>query len=241
MVVVFMQTGNVSFRWDRCVPHSEVKCASCILATNWPCSSEVSPPRGWWRSPLIVVSWSNIGSRWYVCSLGTWFLFWLSFIFVSVWFFFVGTAISVFTRVKFVHMCSVKLVRVVCLLTSGWGSTLISSHSERCGVVGAKGDHTLWLGSVGHLLESLVGNVLGIAASLRLLHCSIQRMIAIIRTVVRSSPIDAMRSSYIIMCPSMTVVMVLGLKWKFRQFFSGSAVGKRCSSFLSPFLGVPFE
>ena len=136
------------------------------------------------------------------------------------------------TRVEFVHMCSVKLVRVVCLLTSGWGSTLISSHSERCGAEGAKGDHTHWLGSVGHQLESLIGSVLGIAAFLRLLHCSVQSMIAIIRTVVRSSPIDAMRSSHIILCPSMTVVVVLGLKWNFHQFFSGPAVGKRCSSFL---------
>ena len=47
---------------------------------------------------------------------------------------------------------------------------------------------------------SLVGSVLATAVSLRLLHCSMQRMIAIIRIVVRSNPIDAMRSSNIMLC-----------------------------------------
>ena len=97
-------------------------------------------------------------------------------------------------------MCSVKLVRVVCRLTSGWGSTLISSHSEKCGAEGAKGDHTHWLGSRDCLLDSLIGSVPETAVSLRLLHCSMQRMIAIIRIVVRSNPIDAMRSSNIMVC-----------------------------------------
>ena len=133
-------------------------------------------------------------------------------------FFFVGTAISLCTEVEFVYMCSMKLVRVVCLLTSGWGSTLISSHSNRCGAEGAKGDHTHWLGSVGRLSESLIGSVLGIAASLLLLHCSMQSMIAIIRIVVRSSPIDAMRSSNIMLSLSVTIVVVQSLEWEFRRF-----------------------
>ena len=111
-------------------------------------------------------------------------------------------------------MCSVKLVRVVCRLTSGWGSTLTSSHSEKCGAEGAKGDHTHWLGSRGCLLDSLIGSVLTTAVSLRLLHCSMQRMIAIIRIVVRSNPIDAMRSSNIMLCFSTTIVVVWGLEWR---------------------------
>ena len=195
MVVVFMQTWNVRFWWDRCVS---------------PCSSEVSPPRGWWRSPLIVVSWSNIGNRWYVCSLNLVPVLTLLHLCrcLCVCVFFCWDRNIRVTRVEFVHMCLVKLVRVVCLLTSGWNSTLISSHNKRRGAVGAKGDHTHWLGSVGHLLGSLIGSIPGMAASLRLLHCSIQSMSDIIRTVVRSSPIDAMRSSYIILCSSTTVVVV---------------------------------
>ena len=97
-------------------------------------------------------------------------------------------------------MCSVKLVRVVCRLTSGWGSTLASSHSEKCGAEGAKGDHTHWLGSRGCLLDSFIGNVLGTVVPVCLLRCSMQRMIAIIRIVVMSNPTDAMRSSNIIVC-----------------------------------------
>ena len=97
-------------------------------------------------------------------------------------------------------MCSVKLVRVVCRLTSSWGSTLASSHSERCGAEGAKGDHTHRLGSRDCLLDSFIGSGLGNVVPVCLLRCSMQRMIAIIRIVVMSNPTDAMRSSKIMVC-----------------------------------------
>ena len=97
-------------------------------------------------------------------------------------------------------MCSVKLVRVVCRLTSSWGSTLASSHIERCGAEGAKGDHTHRLGSRVCLLDSFIGSGLGDVVSVCLLRCSMQRMIAIIRIVVMSNPTDAMRSSKIMVC-----------------------------------------
>ena len=61
-------------------------------------------------------------------------------------------------------------------------------------------------------MDSLIGSVLETAVSLRLLHCSMQRMIAIIRIVVRSNPIDAMRSSNIIVYVLVTLFVVQG--WK---------------------------
>ena len=71
--------------WDRFSPHSEVKCRSCTLVSNSPCSSEVPPPRGWWKSPLIIVSWLNIGYQWCVCPLEACLsVVWLCFIVVNV-------------------------------------------------------------------------------------------------------------------------------------------------------------
>ena len=61
-------------------------------------------------------------------------------------------------------------------------------------------------------MNSLIGSVLGTAVPVRLLHCSMQRMIAIIRIVVMSNPTDAMRSSNIIVYVSTTLFIVRSLK-----------------------------
>ena len=76
------------------------------------------------------------------------------------------------------------------------------------------------------MLDSLIGSVPETAVSLRLLHCSMQRMIAIIRIVVRSNPIDAMRSSNIMVCVSYDNVRSSRFELSgFHQFFVfGSAV-----------------
>ena len=116
-------------------------------------------------------------------------------------------------------MCSVKLVRVVCRLTSSWGSTLASSHSERCGAEGAKGDHTHRLGSRDCLLDSFIGSGLGNVVPVCLLRCSMQRMIAIIRIVVMSNPTDAMRSSKIIVCVFCTTFRCARLESVFARCF----------------------